>query len=217
MSDHIDTRFLPPPQRRKFDRKWRDKVSAWNNQVLEAFIHKSELKYVPTIYVIPFHFYSLTPINEHRAYLEHFIGKTAPDPDDRENKFSIYLVFDVIKRAPQEINIANLAHELGHIHSLMKGTAAKPEELLGKSPEEIRQIKEEPVKNIEMSFEEPVKSMILKMEKEKSSNPGVAKVYLGVSLGLPDDKLLEVVLGKNHARELVVKKADEGMRRLGLK
>jgi L-lactate utilization protein LutB len=144
---------------------------------------------------------------------------TAPDPDDAEHKFSIYIVYDVIKRAPENIKIANLAHELGHIYSIMQGTQVKPEDLLahyGETRREIDAVKHEALKNLPEWFEEPVKSMIINMEDEKVKKPHAGRQYVGDSRGLAEANFLETVLGKKQANQLVNSKVKEAKCRLGL-
>ena len=193
MSNQVDTRLLRSPQRKKFDKRWNEEVKAWWNCVLEAFHHKNELTYIPIVYVLPFHPIAVTRIDEHHKYVRAFIGMSGPDPV-HTGRYAI--VYEVIKRAPKEINIANLAHELGHVYTVIKGTDVKPEELLGMSSNAEWEAKESPVKDIENSYDEPVRSMILKMETDKTRDPTIVNQYLGSSPSL-DVKLFLATVRRN--------------------
>lgn len=204
----IDTRFLSSLEQSNFQDNI-CRMSEWFQTALGAFKYKEELPYYPTIFVTPFYVSIRARVDLHRTMVMRCVGITTVDVDDPLNRWAVYVLRHFVERASATINIANLAHELAHFHARAKGLdAISPEELhdavkKGKSPLEIYKIKEREVKNVEQLFEEPVHSMILAMEREKSEDPGASKRYCADAIEIAQEELLDRILGPDAAEVVV--------------
>ena len=201
----IDTRFLHSGQQIHFDRKYRAKVSEWYGVVLEAFQPRPELPYTPTLFITPF-YVSAESRDGEKTYRRHDLALTLVHPDDPKNRWAIFLTYNIIRNAPADFNMANLAHELTHFYSRVKGI----DHTLGiikamkqdKSDFELEQITEREVKNKEELFREPIRSMLRKMEaRHRKFTPEVAG-YLKDAPRVTDDEFYVIVFGRDGAKKL---------------
>jgi hypothetical protein len=208
----IDIRFLTT-ERKEFEDKWRAKLSTCANTALGCFKFKGKLTYIPRIYVIPFYTYDESPIKLTIGGVGR-IGKcrinqvamTSVDADCPEDKWAIYVLYRLITKATEEMTTANIAHELAHFY-LRQGKPAnilskKYMPMLGKSEVEKYYMKEKEVDQAENFFEEPVRSMILEMEKEKS-RLGIGRKYTEGAEKVKGSDFLARVLGVSRSQDFL--------------
>lgn len=218
--EKIDVRYLDETQKIKFASRI-PKLARWYAEAFECFKQKNTLPYAPTLFVIPFYDRIESPVPGGKVILR-LLASTSVDADDPYNKWAIYVPFNVIKNAPKEINIANLAHEIVHFSLRAKGLEAlTPDEILQaakeeKSSFEMYRMKEREVTNIEDLFEEPIRTMILRMEEEKTKHPDRAKKYLADSPALTQDEFFDKILGADKAQKLFEEQFRRMKERLGL-
>ena len=211
MQVKIDTRYLEGMQEVKFRSRWR-KLIHWYGTVLKAF--KSKLPYDPTIFVTPFYVHIASRVAGGTIFLR-LVGLTSIDPDEPHSKWAIYIPYSLIKHAPKDINIANLAHEIAHFNLRARGIkAVTAHEILrateeGKTPVETYEMKEGEVKNLNDMFEEPVRSMIAKMEKEQAKHPSAVRNYLVEARGISQEDFYNRILGPTRAKEFLEKKIQD--------
>jgi hypothetical protein len=128
------------------------------------------------------------------------VGLTSIDPDDLHSKWAIYIPYSFIKHAPKDINIANLAHEIAHFNLRARGIrAVTANEMLraveeGKSSVETHEMKEGEVKDLDDMFEEPVRSMIVKMKKQQKEHPSAVRDYLMEAQGITPEEFYYMIL-----------------------
>lgn len=210
----VDARFLAS-ERKEFEDNWQSKVSAWAERVYECFKLKGNLAYIPRIYVTPFYAYDESPMRLNiggsvrtAKYVVRQVATTSVDAENPEEKWAIYILYNLIKIATPKTNTANIAHELLHYyHRPRKPMALTLQEfssMVGKSEVEIYYMKEREVKQAEDFFEEPVRSMILDMEKEKSQL-GTGKKYTEGAEEVKGSEFLGRVLGEQRARDFLDK------------
>jgi len=202
--EKIDLRFLDSLKKEMF-RSRIPKLAHWYDAALDAFKDKDQLPYEPRVFVLPFYECIKSRINGGTKILRR-IGLTSIDPDDPYNKWAIYVPFSVVKNAPKAINIANLAHEIVHFNLRAKGTELLTTEQIlqaakeGKSLIQMNEMKEREVSNLESMFEEPVQTMIVKMEKEQKVNSAIATKYLEGTTEATEDMFFNTILGTNAER-----------------
>jgi hypothetical protein len=211
----IDLRFLDELQKTKFSSRVR-KLTRWYAAAFEAFKKRNELPYAPTLFVVPFYVRLESRVGNATLIIP-MIGLTSLDPDDPYNKWAIYIPYSVIKNAPKEIVMANLAHEVCHFSLRSKGVGTLPaNEILqavkaGGSSVDLYWIKEREVSNIETLFDEPIRTMILKMEEQKAKDPDVVKKYVANTPEITQDEFYDMILGGHQVAEKVL---EEHSRRL---
>lgn len=220
----IDVRFLDQLQKTKFSSRI-PKLTRWYAASLTAFKNRDELPYAPTVFVVPFYMRIESRVGQATKILR-MVGLTSVDPDDPPKKWAIYVPYSVVKNAPMEINIATLAHEIAHFSLRAKGAEAfTPDDVLqaskmAKTAAErsffLYWIKEREVSNAESLFEEPIRTMMLKMEEQKVRNPEVAKKYLANMQGLTQDEFYTRILGHDVAEKVFEEQFRRMMKRLGL-
>ena len=212
ISFQIDVRFLVK-DRQEFEEDWRAKLLAWADSAYDCFRFKEKLIYIPRIYVTPFYVFAESPT------VLNFAGKTrsvklrinevamiSVDADRPEERWAMYVLCNLIKKATEEVNTASIAHELLHFYRRPgKPSSITLKELtsmVGKSEVEKYYMKEKEVDQAEDFFEEPVKSMILKMEKEKSQL-GSGKKYTEGAEQVKSSDCLNRILGASRAQEFM--------------
>jgi hypothetical protein len=113
------------------ERKYYGRVEGLWNAVLGAFKPKKELSYLPTVFVIPFYPYVQSVIGHDpvrgdlidRRRMDALTSCDADNPD----KWAIYLVYGLVKKAYDRLFMAILAEELTHFYMRLKGVSKAAE------------------------------------------------------------------------------------------
>jgi hypothetical protein len=218
----IDLRFLNPRQARRVKRKLWQKIVQSCGAAVSAFRHRSELPYVPVIFVVDFYIYEESiigkdPEKRSRVAQKYAFACLSVDPDLPKTKWAIYLLYNYVKKATSDSVTTTLAHELTHFYMRMRGVSHSQDilqmMLQGKSDFEIYQKEHEELTNFNELFEEPVRSLILTQEQEPFSpaTGRLAKEYCRSARALSSSEFLEAILGPERARKYLDEQLhDEG-------
>jgi hypothetical protein len=210
----VDTRFLGKKDKTN-DRL--TKIAGWYGTALGAFAHRREITYVPKLLITPYYCYRDSPLRPHLSVRIKFSGLTAVDPDDPSNKWAIYVLYTYVQSAAQRLNIANIAHEIAHLHCRITRGDPDPEQIYEavqkkKSPLEFYQMQEKEVANIDSLYDEPVRSMIREMESEKRT--GKYGRYFEGAQAVTTDEFYDKTLGPDLAEQFFERKFQEAKDRL---
>ncbi len=213
----LDCRFLEPDFRRRVERKYSGRVEGLWNAVLSAFKQRSELSYLPTIFVIPFYPYVQTAIG-HDPQKGDLLERRSMDAvttcdADNPDRWAIYLVYGLVKKAYDRLFMAILAEELTHFYMRLKGVSKAAEVLKmieeGKGTSTaIYDKKEEELKDHHLLFDEPVSSYIQEAKRKGMPTLQQGREFCEGSKAIPQAKFLEVILGEDRAKKHVEKEAE---------
>lgn len=212
----LDCRFLEPEFRRRVERKSSERVDALCDTVLSAFKPRDELSYLPTVFVIPFYPYVQSVIGHdpERGYLvdrRSMDALIAPDADCPD-RWAIYLVYGLVKKAYDKLFMAILAEELAHFYMRLKGVSKAAEVLdmieKGKGSAEIYDKKEQELRNFHVLFSDPISSHIQEAKRKGLPTLEQGREFCEGSKPIPQEKFLEAILGEDRARRHVEKESE---------
>jgi hypothetical protein len=219
---HLDCRFLEPELRRRVERKYSGRVEGLWNAVLGAFKPKKELSYLPTVFVIPFYPYVQSVIGHDpvrgdlidRRSMDALISCDADNPD----RWAIYLVYGLVKKAYDRLFMAILAEELTHFYMRLKGVSKAAEvwklTIEGKGQAATYDKKEEELKDYHLLFDEPVSSHIQEAESKGLPTVQQGHEFCEGSKPIPQSKFLEAILGEDRAKKHLEKQVEKLAREL---
>jgi len=218
----LDCRFLEPEFRRRVERKYSGRVETLCNAVLSAFKPKGQLSYLPTVFVIPFYPYIQSVIGHdaqkgdllERRSMDALTTSDADDPD----RWAIYLVYGLVKRADDILFMAILAEELTHFYMRLKGVskAAEVVQMIeeGKGSTDIYDKKEEELRDHHLLFDEPLCSYIQEAEQKGLPTLQQGREFCEGSKAIPQARFLEAILGADRAKKHLEKEAERFAREL---
>jgi len=129
---------------------------------------------------------------------------TSCDADNPE-RWAIYLVYGLVKKAYDRLFMAILAEELTHFYMRLKGVSKAAEvwklTIEGKGQAATYDKKEEELKDYHLLFDEPVSSYIQEAESKHLPTVQQGHEFCEGSKPIPQSKFLEAILGEDRAKK----------------